>query len=58
MQLWITNLVYNQLTDEDRWEKASTLPSIMQTGARPTDYDLTDGKSSITKHNWLPTKVN
>ena len=42
MQLQITNLVYNELTDEIRWEKVPTLPSIMQIGARLTDCDLTD----------------
>ena len=57
MQLRITNLVYNKLTDEGRWEKVPTLPSIMQTGARITYCDLTDGNSSITEHEYLPTKV-
>ena len=42
MQLQITKLVYNQLIDEGRWEKVPTLSSIMQIGARITDYDLTD----------------
>ena len=43
MQLQITNLVYNQLSDEGRWTKVLTLPLIMQTGDRIIDFDLTGG---------------
>ena len=58
MQLQITNLVYNQLIDESRLEKVPTLPSTMQTGARLTDFDLTDSNWSIIEHDCLPTMVH
>ena len=58
MQLSITDSAYNQLIDVGKWLNEPNLPWIMQAHTKVTESDLTDGNQSITRLNWIPTRVN